>query len=155
MPESDNESDVRQCSDEDLLAMERSHRRKKTGDVLGTGLTAAAALSSPALWAVAGANAKSYLTSSSKHKAITKEMTRRGLEPLKEEWSDTLMPILTGAGSMYVGRALGGSTGQGAAQLLRSVGSNAFTGSSKTSKKDKKVFLFDWNLQLTFRGRNR
>src|SRR5216117_2556354 len=106
--EHDYTTEVRNYTDEELRTKERSKRRRKTGDVVGTGLTAAAAMSSPGLWAIAGANAKSFLSNSSKHKAIIKEMKRRGLEPVKGELSDTILPILTSAGSIAVGRAFGG-----------------------------------------------
>ena len=82
----DYAAEVRNYSDEELLTKERSKRRRKTGDVVGTGLTAAAAISSPALWAVAGASAKSYLNNSSKHKVLVKEISRRGLHACKGEF---------------------------------------------------------------------
>src|SRR5579859_118287 len=144
--ETDYKTEVQRYSDEELLSKERSKHRRKTGDVVGTGLSAAAAMGTPAMWAAAGASAKNYLGNSSKHKIILKEMSRRGLEPIKEDMSDTLMPILASAGSMFVGRAFGGAAGQGmasqAGSLLQSVSSRAFTtGSSKavskSSKKDK------------------
>jgi hypothetical protein len=132
---------VQSFSDEELVLKERSKRRRKTGDVVGTGLSAAAAMGSPALWAVAGASAKSYLDNSSKHKIILAEMKRRGLEPEKGDMSDTLWPILTSVGTTAVGRAFGGSAGQGiasqAGNLVHTVSNRAFGGSSTSSKKDK------------------
>jgi hypothetical protein len=132
---------VQSFSDEELVLKERSKRRRKTGDVVGTGLSAAAAMGSPALWAVAGASAKSYLDNSSKHKIILAEMKRRGLEPEKGDMSDTLWPILTSVGTTAVGRAFGGSAGQGiasqAGNLMHNVSNRAFGSSSTTSKKDK------------------
>ena len=131
---------VQQLSNEELLAKERSKRRRKTGDVVGTGLVAAAAMAEPALWAMAGTNVKSFLDNSSKHKILTKEISRRGLTPIKGDTSDTLFPVLASAGSMAVGRAFGGSAGQGVANqasgILQSVSSRAF--SSRSCKKDKK-----------------
>ena len=145
MPQNEDSNDytaeVCNYSDEELLSKERSKRRRKTGDVVGTGLTAAAAMSSPGLWAVAGASAKSYLSNSSKHKVILKEMSRRGLKPLKGDLSDTILPILTSAGSMAVGRALGGSSGQGVASMagniMHNVGNRAMGGIPKDQKKEK------------------
>jgi hypothetical protein len=139
--ESDYEREVRQYTNEELLAKEQSKRRRKTKDVVGAGLTAAAALKSPGLWAVAGASAKSYLGNSSKHKIILKEISRRGLEPLKENLSDTILPILSSAGGLAVGRAVGGASGQGVASvagdLMHNVSNIAFGGSSKQQKKSK------------------
>jgi len=137
----DYESQVRFYSDDELLIKERSKRRRKTGDMVGTGLSAAAAMGSPALWAVAGASVKSYLGNSSKHKIIMKEISRRGLTPLKGELSDAVLPIFTSAGSMVVGRAFGGNAGIGmasqAGNMLHNVGNRAF-GSNPTKKDDKK-----------------
>lgn len=137
----DYETVVRSYTDEELLSKERSKRRRKTGDVVGTGLTSLAAIEMPALWAIAGSNAKSYLSNSGKHKIILNEISRRGLSPIKENLSDTILPILTSAGSMYLGRAMGGTAGQGAASqagnLLQSIGTRAFNGFSKSDKKDK------------------
>jgi hypothetical protein len=137
----DYATEVRNYTDEELLTKERSKRRRKTGDVVGTGLTAAAALSSPGLWAVAGAGAKSFLSNSSKHKILLKEISRRGLEPVKGNLSDAILPILTSAGSMAVGRAFGGTAGQGVASMagniMHNVGNRALGGVPKDQKKDK------------------
>src|SRR5579862_1547000 len=147
---------VQQLSDQELLSKERSKRRRKTGDVVGTGLSAAAAMATPAMWAVAGANAKSFLDNSSKHKILLKEMSRRGLSPIKGDVSDTLFPVLASAGSMAVGRAVGGPAGQGianqAGNILQTVSSRAFSSGSGGSKKDKKkvinlIHLDDANAQ--------
>ena len=139
----DYATEVRNYSDEELLIKERSKRRRKTGDVVGAGLTAAAAMSSPALWAVAGASAKSYLSNSSKHKIILKEISRRGLTPVKGNLSDAVLPILTSAGSMAVGRAFGGTAGQGVASMagdfMHNVGNRALGGGSKRSKERQVV----------------
>ena len=141
--EEENQYDVTLWTDEQLLAKERSKRRRKTGDMVGTGLSAVAAIAEPALWGIAGASVKNYLNSSSKHKSIVKEMNRRGLQPLKEDMSDTVVPILSGAGGMVVGRALGPAAGAGAGamagNLINSIGSRAFGGNSSSSKKDKKA----------------
>jgi len=145
--ETSYKTEVQNYSDEELLTKERSKRRRKTGDVVGTGLSAAAAMATPAMWAAAGASAKNYLDNASKHKIILKEMSRRGLQPVKEDMSDTVLPILASAGSMFVGRAFGGAAGQGMASqagtLLQAVGSRAFSNGpsrsvSKSCKKDKK-----------------
>jgi hypothetical protein len=156
MGETDYKTEVSRYSDEELLSKERSKRRRKTGDVVGTGLSAAAAMATPALWAVAGTSAKSYLDNSSKHKIICKEISRRGLEPMKEAMGDTLFPILASAGSMFVGRAFGGAAGQGVASqagnLLQNVSSRAFSSTSKSSKKDKavkKVSSTNFKIELT------
>jgi hypothetical protein len=143
MAETDYKTEVSRYSDEELLSKERSKRRRKTGDVVGTGLSAAAAMASPALWAVAGTSAKSYLDNSSKHKIICKEMKKRGLVPMPEDMGDTLFPILASAGSMFVGRAFGGAAGQGVASqagtLLQNVSSRAFSSNPKGPKKDKTI----------------
>lgn len=98
-------------------------------------------MATPAMWAVAGANAKSFLDNSSKHKILVKEISRRGLSPLKGDLSDTLFPILASAGSMAVGRSFGGAAGQGmanqASNILQTVSSRAFSSGSGGSKKDK------------------
>ena len=96
---------VQQYSDEELLDKERSKRRRKTGDIVGTGLCAAAAIGQPALWAVAATSTKAFFGNSSKHKIILQEIERRGLTPLKGDMSDMIMPVLGSAGSMAVGRA--------------------------------------------------
>jgi len=160
--ETSYKTEVQGYSDEELLSKERSKRRRKTSDVVGTGLSAAAAMATPAMWAAAGASAKNYLDNSTKHKIILKEMSRRGLQPMKEDMSDTLLPILASAGSMFVGRAFGGAAGQGmasqAGNILQTVGSRAFSSgsksqakSSKKEKASKKVCLFTKYSQLTFR----
>ena len=140
--EGDYATEVRRYSNEELLSKERMKRRRKMGDVFGTGLTAVAAMRAPGLWAVAGSNIKSYLSNSSKHKIILQEIERRGLEPLKEEMSDTLLPILSSAGSMAVGRAIGGDAGQGVAKsagdIMQSLGNRVFSSTPKEQKKDKK-----------------
>lgn len=141
--EQDYKITVQQYSDEELLSKERSKRRRKTGDVVGTGLTAAAAFGQPALWAVAATSAKAFLGNSSKHKIILQEIERRGLTPLKGDMKDTILPILGSAGSMAVGRALGGAKGAGlgnmAGTLMRNASVRAFTGgSSNDGKKDNK-----------------
>ena len=161
--ETSYKTEVRNYSDEELLSKERSKRRRKTGDVVGTGLSAAAAMATPAMWAAAGASAKKYLDNSTKHKIILKEMSRRGLQPMKEDMSDTVLPILASAGSMFVGRAFGGAAGQGmasqAGSLLQTVGSRAFSSSgpsrsaSKCSKKDKKVFPSTNHRRLTVQSK--
>lgn len=164
--ETDYKSEVQRYSDEELLSKERSKRRRKTGDVVGTGLSAAAAMAAPAMWAAAGASAKNYLDNSTKHKIILKEMSRRGLAPMKEDMSDTLMPILASAGSMFVGRAFGGAAGQGmasqAGSLLQTVSSRAFSSgssnravdkSSKKEKASKKVSSLLRSLNLTFQNK--
>jgi hypothetical protein len=137
----DYKTEVQNYSDEELLSKERSKRRRKTGDVVGAGLTAAAAISSPALWPAAGASAKSFLSNSSKHKTILKEISRRGLTPVKGDFSDAFMPIITSAGSMAVGRALGGTAGQGVASMagnvLQNVGARAMGGVPKEKRKNK------------------
>lgn len=143
--ETNYKSEVQRYTDEELLSKERSKRRRKTSDVVGTGLSAAAAMAAPAMWAAAGVSAKNYLDNSTKHKIILKEMSRRGLQPMKEDMSDTVLPILASAGSMFVGRAFGGAAGQGmasqAGNLLQTVGSRAFSNTprsgSKSNKKDK------------------
>ena len=151
--EQDYKITVQQYSDEELLSKERAKRRRKTGDVIGTGLTAAAAIAEPALWAIAAGSAKSFMGNSSKHKIILREIERRGLTPLKGDISDTIMPLLGSAGSMAVGRAFGGAKGAGlgnmAGSLMRSASVRAFSGSSsKEGKKDKglkRVFSpIDW-----------
>jgi hypothetical protein len=153
MAETDYKTEVSRYSDEELLSKERSKRRRKTGDVVGTGLSAAAAMATPALWAVAGTSAKSYLDNSSKHKIICKEISRRGLVPMKEDMGDTLFPILASAGSMFVGRAFGGAAGQGVASqagnLLQNVSSRAFSSTPKAAKKDKKVYSANLKTELT------
>jgi hypothetical protein len=143
--EGNYKTQVQQFSDEELLSKERSKRRRKTGDVVGAGLSAAAAMATPAMWAVAGANAKSFLDNSSKHKILMEEISRRGLSPVKGDMSDTLFPVLASAGSMAVGRAMGGAAGQGvanqASNILQSVSSRAFSNGPSGSKKDKKKVL--------------
>ena len=137
----DYKTEVQKYSDEELLSKERSKRRRKTGDVVGTGLSAVAAVYSPALWAVAGGNAKSFLSNSSKHKIIMDEISRRGLKPIKGDFSDTILPILTSAGTMAVGRVFGGAAGQGVASMagnvMHSVGNRAMGGVPKDQRKDK------------------
>jgi hypothetical protein len=141
--ENDYELVVQQYSDEELLTKEQSKRRRKTGDVVGAGLTAAAAIRAPSLWAVAGASAKSFLNNSTKHKIILKEISRRGLTPLKGGLTDAILPVLTSAGSMVVGRSVGGAAGQGAASMagdiMHGVSNMAFGGSKKKAKNSKKV----------------
>ena len=137
----DYKTEVQKYSDEELLSKERSKRRRKTGDVVGTGLTAAAAISTPGLWPAAGASAKSFLSNSSKHKVILKEISRRGLTPVKGDFSDAFLPIITSAGSMAVGRAFGGAAGQGVASmagdLIQNVGARAMGGVPKNQRKNK------------------
>jgi len=133
---------VQQYSDEELLDKERSKRRRKTGDIVGTGLCAAAAIGQPALWAVAATSTKAFFGNSSKHKIILQEIERRGLTPLKGDMSDMIMPVLGSAGSMAVGRAFGGAKGAGlgsmAGNLMRNASVRAFNGgSSKKDRKDK------------------
>lgn len=163
--ETSYKTEVQKYTDEELLTKERSKRRRKTSDVVGTGLSAAAAMATPAMWAAAGASAKNYLDNSTKHKIILKEMSRRGLQPMKEDMSDTVLPILASAGSMFVGRAFGGAAGQGmasqAGNLLQTVGSRAFNSgvsrsaskSSKKDKKDKKVLPLTNYRKLTFQNK--
>jgi len=154
--ETSYEIEVQRYSDEELLEKERSKRRRKTGDVVGAGLTAAAAIRAPALWAAAGASAKSFLNNSTKHKVILKEISRRGLTPLKGDLSDAIMPILGSAGSMVVGRSFGGAAGQGAANmagdLIHSVSTRAFGGSKKKSKDSKKASRVSQNDVATMRS---
>jgi hypothetical protein len=148
---------VSQYSNEELLEKERTKRRRKTGDMVGTGLSAVAAMAQPAMWTMAGVNVKSYLSSSSKHKIILKEMEKRGLEPLKEGMSDTLVPILSSAGGMYATRALGGSAaGQGVASmagnLISSMGTKAFS-SNKKGNSDKVALPISENIANEKKGR--
>jgi hypothetical protein len=137
--ERDYTVEVQRYSNDELLAKERSKRRRKTGDVVGTGLSAAAAMYSPAMWAVAGTAVKNYLDNNSKHRIIIKEIHRRGLTPLKGDVSDTVFPALASAGTMAVGRAFGGAAGQEVASqagnILQTVSSRAFTSGGKKSKK--------------------
>jgi hypothetical protein len=150
---------VQNYSDDELLQKERSKRRRKTSDMVGTGLCAVAAMEAPPLWAAAGASVKSYLNSSSKHKTILKEITRRGLSPMKGDLSDTILPILTSAGSLVVGRAFGGTAGQGiasqAGNIMHSVSNKAFGGTSNSSKKDKASKKVMTNLSIHANLRNR
>jgi hypothetical protein len=138
----DYATEVAQYTDEELLVKERSKRRRKTGNVIGTIVTAAAATKAPSLWAAAGASVKSLLNDNTKHKIILQEIERRGLTPLKGDLKDTIVPILTSAGSMFVGRAVGGPAGESignyAGNLMHSVGNRAFGGGSK-DKAAKKV----------------
>ena len=133
---------VRQWDNTTLLQKERSKRRRKTGDVVGTGLTALAATRVPGLWAGVGAGVKGYLDNNTKHKTILKEIERRGLKPHKGDMSDTVAPIFAGAGSAVVGRALGGTAGQGmagqAGNVIHGITNRAFSGGSGSSNKEKK-----------------
>jgi len=131
---SDYAAEVAQYTDEELLMKERSKRRRKTGNLVGTVVTAAAATRAPSLWAAAGSSVKSLLSDNNKHKIIMREIERRGLTPDKGDLKDTIMPILTSAGGMVVGRAVGGpagdSIGNYAGNIMHSIGNRAFGGSS-------------------------
>jgi hypothetical protein len=142
---SDYPTEVAGYTDEELLVKERSKRRRKTGNVVGTIATAALATRSPGMWAAAGSSVKSLLNENSKHKIILQEMERRGLKPLKSDMKDAIFPVLTSAGGMFVGRAVGGpagdSIGNYAGNLMHGIGNRAFGGSSKDKSKQVISFL--------------
>jgi hypothetical protein len=142
---SDYATEVAGYTDEELLVKERSKRRRKTGNVVGTIATAALATRSPGMWAAAGSSVKSLLNENSKHKIILQEIEKRGLTPLKSDMKDAIFPVLTSAGGMFVGRAVGGpagdSIGNYAGNLMHGIGNRAFGGSSKDKSKKVTSFL--------------